>query len=446
MDEMMKTLIDEKKYADFRKLAGEMNEADIASILEELPAEEFLKCFRFLPKDMAADVFSYLPIETQQNLITSFTDNEASSIVENLFSDDAADLLEEMPANFVKRILEKTSPETRRTINQLLKYPEDSAGSIMTTEFLDLKEYMTVEQAIARIRHEGVDKETLSNCYVLDKSRALVGAVALRSLVFAKSDDLIKDIMEDHVISVSTHMDQEEVARIIQKYDFSAIPVVDSENRLVGIITVDDVVDILQQEATEDIEKMAAITPSDKPYNKTGVFETWKKRVPWLLLLMVSATFTGMIISYYEEALGTYTVLTSFIPMIMDTCGNAGSQASVSIIRALSLEEIKFRDLPTTVWKEIRVSLLIGATLAVTNFVKLLVIDRVGVVIALVVCLTLVVTVFLAKIVGATLPMIAKKIGFDPAVMASPFITTIVDALSLVVYFKFATMLLNMPV
>ncbi|MBP5159125.1 MAG: magnesium transporter [Lachnospiraceae bacterium] len=446
MEELMKTLIEEKKYADFRKLAGEMNEADIASILEELPVEEFIRFFRFLPKDRAADVFSYLPIETQQQLITSFTDTEASSIVENLFSDDAADLLEEMPANFVKRILEKTSPETRRTINQLLKYPEDSAGSIMTTEFLDLKEYMTVEQAIARIRHEGIDKETLSNCYVLDKSRALVGAVALRSLVFAKSDDLVKDIMEDHVISVSTHMDQEEVARIIQKYDFSAIPVVDSENRLVGIITVDDVVDILQQEATEDIEKMAAITPSDKPYNKTGVFETWKKRVPWLLLLMVSATFTGMIISYYEEALGTYTVLTSFIPMIMDTCGNAGSQASVSIIRALSLEEIKFKDLPATVWKEIRVSLLIGATLAATNFVKLLVIDRVGVVIALVVCLTLIATVFLSKVVGATLPMLVKKIGFDPAVTASPFITTIVDALSLVVYFQFATLLLDMPV
>lgn len=445
MIDTMKELIAGKQYAEFRRQAEEMNEADMASILEELPADELIKYFRILPKDMAADVFSYLPLEVQQEMFTSLTDSEATNIVENLFSDDAADLLDEMPANFVKRILAKTSPETRRAINQLLQYPDDSAGSIMTTEFLDLKDFATVEQAIAKIRKEGIDKETINNCYVLDKQRKLVGTIALRALIFAKPDELISSIMEEHVITVSTHMDQEEVAHMFQKYDFSSMPVVDSESRLVGIITVDDVVDIMQQEATEDIEKMAAITPSDKPYNKTGVFETWKKRIPWLLLLMISATFTGMIISYYEKALGTYIILTSFIPMLMDTGGNAGSQASVSIIRALSLDEIRFRDLPATLWKEVRVSLLIGGTLAVTNFVKLLVVDRVSVTIALVVCLTLIVTVFLAKFVGSTLPMIAKRIGFDPAVMASPFITTIVDALSLMIYFKFATVLLNMP-
>ena len=361
-----------------------------------------------------------------------------------MFADDAADLMDEMPANVVTRLLANTSPQTRSTINALLKYPDSSAGSLMTTEYEGLKEGMKVSQAIEKIRNDGIDKETINVCYVLDAARKLKGTVTLRSLLLADPDTLVGDIMTEHVISVNTLDDQEDVARDFQHYDFSAMPVVDSEKRLVGIITVDDIVDIMQQEATEDIEKMAAIRPTDMPYVKTGVFETYKKRIPWLLLLMISATFTGMIISYFEDALGTMIVLTSFIPMLMDTGGNAGSQASVSIIRALSLEEIEFKDLPKTMWKEMRVSLLIGATLAATNFVKLLLVDRVDVSVAAVVCLTLVVTVFVAKIVGCSLPMIAKKIGFDPAVMASPFITTIVDALSLMIYFNFATMLLNL--
>ncbi|MBP5331822.1 MAG: magnesium transporter, partial [Lachnospiraceae bacterium] len=413
------------------------------SLLEELDIEELLTFFRILPKDMAADVFAYLPIDIQQEMILKFSLGEAAKIIEALDVDDAADLMDEMPSNVVTRLLNSTSKDTRDTINALLKYPEDSAGSLMTTEYEALKQHLTVAQAIEKIRKDGIDKETVNNCYVLDPQRHLIGTVTLRQIIFADPETEISEIMTDHVISVTTLTDQEEVAREIQKYDFNAIPVVDSENRMVGIITIDDIIDILQQEATEDIEKMAAISPSDMPYLKTGVFETWKKRIPWLLLLMISATFTGIIIQRYEEALGAYIVLTSFIPMIMDTGGNAGSQASVSIIRALSLDELEFSDIGITIWKEIRVAILIGITLAAANFVKLLFIDQVGVMIAAVVCLTLVATVFVAKFVGCTLPMLAKKVGFDPAVMASPFITTIVDALSLMVYFNFASLLLN---
>ena len=415
----------------------------MASLLEELDIEELLTFFRILPKDMAADVFAYLPIDIQQEMILKFSLGEAAKIIEALDVDDAADLMDEMPSNVVTRLLNSTSKDTRDTINALLKYPEDSAGSLMTTEYEALKQHLTVAQAIEKIRKDGIDKETVNNCYVLDPQRHLIGTVTLRQIIFADPETEISEIMTDHVISVTTLTDQEEVAREIQKYDFNAIPVVDSENRMVGIITIDDIIDILQQEATEDIEKMAAISPSDMPYLKTGVFETWKKRIPWLLLLMISATFTGIIIQRYEEALGAYIVLTSFIPMIMDTGGNAGSQASVSIIRALSLDELEFSDIGITIWKEIRVAILIGITLAAANFVKLLFIDQVGVMIAAVVCLTLVATVFVAKFVGCTLPMLAKKVGFDPAVMASPFITTIVDALSLMVYFNFASLLLN---
>lgn len=446
MDELLtklKELIENKSYKEFRELCLELNEADVASVLEELPNEELLTFFRILPKDTAADVFAYLPIDVQQDMILLVSVGEAAGLIERLDVDDAADLMDEMPANFVTRLLANTSSETRRTINQLLKYPDSSAGSLMTTEYEGLKEFLKVSEAIEKIRLDGIDKETIDICYVLDQQRRLIGTVTLRTLLLANPENKIADIMNEHVISVNTLADQEDVARDFQKYDFTAMPVVDSENRLVGIITVDDIVDILQQEATEDIEKMAAISPSDMPYSKTGVFETWKKRIPWLLLLMISATFTGMIITKYEAALGSCLVLTSFIPMIMDTGGNAGSQASVSIIRALSLEEIEFSDMPSTVWKEARVALLIGLTLAATNFVKLLVIDRVSVLIAAVVCMTLVVTVLVAKVVGCTLPMLAKKIGFDPAVMASPFITTIVDALSLVIYFKFAVVLLG---
>lgn len=440
---VIRELLDSKQYTRLRQMLSEFNDADIAVLLEELEEQDMLKVFRILPKDLAADVFSYMDVDNQQFIITSLSDRDAANIVDNLMADDAADLMEEMPANVVKKILANASPETRRDINHLLRYPEDSAGSIMTVEYVDLKENLTVDEAIARIRKIGVDSETINICYVLDSRRKLVGTVALRYLLLSQPGEVIADIMHENVISINTLMDQEEVARQFQKYDFTAMPVVDNENRLVGIITVDDIVDILQEEATEDMEKMAAIVPSDKPYMKTGVLETWKKRIPWLLLLMVSATFTGRIIASYESALSACMVLSTFIPMLMDTGGNAGSQASVSIIRGISLDEIRFRDMPGVIWKEARVALLCGITLSAANFIKLMLFDRVQMAVAFVICLTLVVTVFVAKIVGCSLPMFAKKVGFDPAVMASPFITTIVDALSLVIYFQIATVLLH---
>jgi len=436
-------LIENKNYVQLRKELSEMNAADVAVLFEKLSSEEIVKIFRLLPKSMAADIFAYLPIEDQQSIINCLTDREAASIVDNLYADDAADLLEEMPSSVVKKILSQTDPETRRDINHLLQFPDDSAGSIMTVEFVDLKEYITVEQAIRVIRREGVDKVTIDNCYVLDSHRKLLGTVSLRRLLLAQPTDIIANIMQENVITIKTLMDQEQVAHIFQKYDFNSMPVVDSEDRLVGIITVDDIVDIMQQEATEDIEKMAAITPSDKPYMKTGVFEIWKKRIPWLLILMISATFTGGIIQFYESALASYVILTSFIPMFMDTGGNAGGQASVMIIRGIALNEIVFSDILRILWKEIRVALLVGVTLSAANFIKLILFDKVTVIIALVVCLTLIFTVLFAKMVGCTLPLLAKKVGFDPAVMASPFITTIVDALSLIIYFQIASLLLG---
>lgn len=441
--EEIRELIDNRQYSALRQELAEWNEADIAAILEELSGEELIKIFRILPKSIAADVFAYLPIETEQTIITALTDREAANIINNLMADDATDLMEEMPASVVKRLLANASSETRRDINHLLRYPEDSAGSIMTVEFVDLKETLTVKQAIDRIRKVGIDSEMINICYVLDKERHLIGTVSLRYLLIRKEDEVIGDFMNDNIISVNTMTDQEEVAMLFSKYDFTAMPVVDNENRLVGIITIDDVVDIMQEEATEDIEKMAAIVPTDKPYMKTGVIETWKKRIPWLLLLMISATVTGGIITHYEEALGTYVILTAFIPMLMDTGGNAGGQASVTIIRGLSLNEIEFSDMLKIIWKESRVAVLCGLTLAIANFAKMMLIERVSFVVALVVCLTLVLAVLIAKIVGCTLPMFAKKAGFDPAVMASPFITTIVDALSLMIYFQIATNILH---
>lgn len=436
-------LIKDKQYTRVRQEIMEWNEADIASVLEELPHEELLKIFRILPKSIAADVFAFLPVEIEQDIITTLTDREAANIINNLMADDAADLMEEMPAGLVKKLLANANPEVRRDINHLLRYPEDSAGSLMTVEFVDLKENLTVQECIERIRRIGLDSETINTCYVLDLGRHLIGTVSLRDLLLNQPDTHVVDFMSDNVISVGTLTDQEEVARMFQKYDFTTMPVVDNEGRLVGIITIDDVVDILQEEVTEDIEKMAAILPTDKPYMKTGTFETWKKRIPWLLLLMISATVTGKIITHYEEALGTYVVLTSFIPMLMDTGGNAGGQASVTIIRGLSLAEIEWQDIFKVIWKEIRVAFICGITLAIAGFAKIMIFDHVTVLVALVVCLTLVVTVCFAKIVGCSLPMIAQKIGFDPAVMASPFITTIVDALSLLIYFQFATRILG---
>ncbi|MCR5108190.1 MAG: magnesium transporter [Lachnospiraceae bacterium] len=442
--EEIRELIDTRQYTKLRSELLECNEADIAAILEDLSNEDRIKVFRILPKTMAADVFAYLDIDTEQTIITSITDREAANIINNLMADDATDLMEEMPAGVVKKLLANANSETRRDINHLLRYPEDSAGSIMTVEFVDLKVNLSVREAIERIRKIGVDKETINICYVLDNERHLLGTVALRYLLLKGDDEIIGDIMNDNIISVNTLTDQEEVAMLFQKYDFTAMPVVDNENRLVGIITIDDVMDILQEETTEDIEKMAAIVPTDKPYMKTGIFETYKKRIPWLLLLMISATVTGGIITHYEDALGTYVVLTSFIPMLMDTGGNAGGQASVTIIRGISLNEIEFSDIVRVIWKEIRVAVLCGITLAITNFFKMMLIDHVTMAVAAVICLTLVVEIAIAKIVGCTLPMLAKKVGFDPAVMASPFITTIVDALSLMIYFSFATHILHM--
>ncbi len=436
-------LLNAKQYTNLRQLLAEMNEADIAVLMEELEAEEMLKVFRILPKDLAADVFSYLETDSQQFIINSLSDKEAGSVIDNLMADDAADLLEEMPANVVKKLLANANPDTRKAVNQLLRYPEDSAGSIMTVEYVSLKENLTVNQAIERIRAVGLDSETINICYVLDPWRELVGTVALRYLLLSDGEDIIRDIMHENVIAINTLMDQEQVAAQFKKYDFTAMPVVDNENRMVGIITVDDIVDIMEEETTEDMEKMAAIVPSDKPYMRTGVSETYRKRIPWLLLLMVSATFTGAIIASFEEALSVYAVLVAFIPMLMDTGGNAGGQVSVTVIRGLSLGEIEYRDIPRIMWKEIRVALLCGGTLAAANFVKLMLLDRVGLMVAFTVCLTLVAAVLMAMLVGCLLPIGAKRIGFDPAVMASPFITTIVDALSLLVYFRIATILLG---
>lgn len=442
--DVIKELLETKQYTRLRQRMADMNIADIAAVMEELKEEELLKVFRILPKNMAADVFSYLEVESQQYIITSLSDREAANIINNLMADDATDLLEEMPANIVKKLLANASAETRRDINHLLRYPEDSAGSIMTVEYVDLKEDMTVEDAIQRIRQIGVDSETINICYVLDSKRTLVGTVALRYLLISPADAVIGDIMHENVIYLNTLMDQEEVARQFQKYDFTSMPVADNEGRLVGIVTVDDVVDILQEEATEDIEKMAAIVPSDKPYMKTGVWETWKKRIPWLLLLMISATFTGSIITSFEEALSVFPILTAFIPMLMDTGGNAGGQASVTIIRGLSLNEISYSDVPVIIWKEFRVALICGVTLSAAYFIKLMAFDKVGMSVALVVCLTLVAAIAIAKMIGCTLPVLAKRMGFDPAVMASPFITTIVDALSLLIYFAIATRVLHL--
>ena len=442
-EEIVQELLDTKQYTKLRQYLAELNDADIADTLEELPDNHMIKVFRILPKDMAADVFSYLEVENQQMIISTMSDKEACSIIDNLMADDAVDLLEEMPANMVKRLLAGASAETRRDINHLLRYPEDSAGSIMTVEYVDLKENSTVEQAIEKIKRVGVDSETINICYVLDAQRKLLGTVALRYLLLSDSDELIGDIMHENVISVNTLMDQEAVAEQFKKYDFTAMPVVDNENRLVGIITVDDIVDIMEEETTEDMEKMAAIVPSDKPYMRTGVLETCSKRVPWLLLLMFSATITGSIIQSFEDALAVYVALTAFIPMLLGTGGNAGGQASVTVIRGLSLGEIEYRDVPRIIWKELRVAFLCGIILGVANFGKMMIFDRVGIMVSLVVCVTVWVTVVLAMLVGCLLPIVAKRLGFDPTVMASPFVTTIVDAISLIAYFQVASMILG---
>ena len=449
LTETIKVLLDDKKFSTLRDILITMKPFDIAAVFENLQDEKMPILFRILPKELAAETFVEMDDETQEFLIHGFSDSELKEVVDELFVDDAVDLIEEMPANVVKRILRQADKDMRKQINELLKYPEDSAGSIMTTEFIVLRPDMTAEMAIKRIRRTGVDKETIYTCYVTDANNKLIGITTVKDLLLAEDDELVKSIMEENVISVTTLADQEQVAQMFSNYNFLALPVVDNENRLVGIVTIDDAIDVIQEEATEDIEKMAAMLPTDKPYLKTSVWETYKSRIPWLLLLMVSATFTGQIIARFEDALSAFAILTAYIPMLMDTGGNCGSQASVTVIRGISLDEIEFSDLFRVIWKEIRVAVVCGATLAAANFVKLMLVDKmifgnpITITVALVICLTLVVTVFAAKVVGCTLPLLAKKIGFDPAVMASPFITTVVDAISLMIYFNFASLLLG---
>ena len=449
LTETIKKLLEEKKYSTLRDVLTTMMPYDIAAVFEELQDEKMPILFRILPKELAAETFVEMDEETQEFLIHGFSDSELKEVVDELFVDDAVDLIEEMPANVVKRILRTADKEMRKEINELLKYPEDSAGSIMTTEFILLRPDMTAEMAIKRIRRTGVDKETIYTCYVNDENNKLIGITTVKDLLLANDDDYVRDLMEENVISVHTLDDQEKVAQMFSNYDFLALPVVDKEQRIVGIVTIDDAIDVIQEEATEDIEKMAAVLPSDKPYMKTGVFGIYRKRVPWLLILMLSATFTSTIIKSFEGVLAQVLILSTFIPMITGSGGNAGSQASVSVIRALSLGEIEFKSMFKVLWKELRVAILCGLTLAAANFFKLMFFDLRNydgkgepVLIALVVSLTIFGTIVMAKIVGSSLPLLAKKIGFDPAVMANPLISTVCDSLSLLIYFAVALLVL----
>lgn len=448
LTETIKVLLDDKKFSTLRDILITMKPFDIAAVFENLQDEKMPILFRILPKELAAETFVEMDDETQEFLIHGFSDSELKEVVDELFVDDAVDLIEEMPANVVKRILRQADKDMRKQINELLKYPEDSAGSIMTTEFIVLRPDMTAEMAIKRIRRTGVDKETIYTCYVTDANNKLIGITTVKDLLLAEDDELVKSIMEENVISVTTLADQEQVAQMFSNYNFLALPVVDNENRLVGIVTIDDAIDVIQEEATEDIEKMAAVLPSDKPYMKTSVFGLYKKRAPWLLILMLSATFTSAIISSFEAVLANVLILSSFIPMITGSGGNAGSQASVSVIRALSLGEIHFRSIFLVLWKEFRVSILCGITLAAANFVKLLLFDLNGqenaFMIALVISLTLVGTIIMAKLVGSSLPLLASNVGFDPAVMANPLISTVCDSLSLLIYFGVAKLILHL--
>ena len=446
----LEKMLEEKKYATLRDILSTMNPADIAALFSDMETQRLPLLFRLLPKELAAEAFVEMEHDEQELLIRGFSDSELKEIVDELYVDDAADLVEEMPANVVKRILKQADPEMRKSINQILRYPENSAGSIMTTEYVSLRPEMTVEEAILRIRRQGVDKETIYTCYVTS-GRKLLGLVTVKDLLLADDDEtLIKEIMLTNLISVTTLTDQEEVARMLSKYNFLALPVVDGENRMVGIVTFDDAMDVMEDEATEDIEMMGGMLPSEKTYLKSSIWELFKNRIPWLLLLMVSATFTGMIINGFEDALAAQVALTAFIPMLMGTGGNSGSQSSVTIIRSLSLGELSFSDLPRVLWKEIRTAVLCGLALSVVCFGKIWLVDRmllgnpdITLMVDAVVCLALFVTVLSAKLVGAVLPMAAKAIHVDPAVMASPFITSIVDALSLLVYFMFAQALLG---
>lgn len=441
--EEIKALLAERKYAQLYARVKTLQPADIALLFEEIPMEDVILTFRLLPKDTAADTFVELEADRQMLLISAFSDAELKAVLDELYLDDTVDIIEEMPANVVRRIIRYSTPEMRQSINEVLNFPADSAGSIMTIEYVDLKAEMTLDQAFDHIRATGWDKETIYTCYVINADRHLEGVVTVQQMLLCDRASTIGEIMDRNVISCKTGDDKVEVAQTLNKYDFLALPVVDNEERLVGIVTIDDAIDVLTDEATEDMEIMAAITPIEKTYLRTGIFETWKQRIPWLLLLMLSSTFTQKIITAAEDALSACVALTAFIPMLMGTGGNAGGQVSVTVIRGLSLDEIDFGDWLRVLWKELRVSLLCGATLAVANFAKLLFIDRVTMDVALVVCITLVVVVLFAKVVGCLLPIAAKRIRLDPAVMASPFITTIVDALALLTYFRIASMMLG---
>lgn len=420
-----------------------LNPIDIASILETLSKENTLKAFRILSKDLASEVFSYLSSEKQQEIIESSSDEELKRIIDDMFLDDTVDLIEEMPAGIVSKILKNTSVENRKLINQFLKYPEDSAGSIMTVEYVSLKNDMNVKDSLNKIRAKGIKNETINDCFVIDKERKLVGTLPIRELIVNQENIVIKDIMTNNFEKVNADTDREIVADLFRRYDLSTMPVVDTENRLVGIITIDDIVDVIDQENTEDFQKMAAIEPSDKEYLKESVFSLAKHRIVWLLILMVSATATGSIIRKYETTLQSVVVLAAFIPMLMDTGGNAGSQSSTLVIRGLALGEIKTKDIWKVLWKEFRVSIIVGVVLAIADFVRILYFDKVGIKMTFVVCLSLFVTVVIAKVVGGILPIIAKKLKLDPAIMASPLITTIVDACALMIYFTMATTLLH---
>lgn len=450
MEETILELLENKSFGELKAVLSEANPADIVEYLEAVPKNQLILVFRILPKELAAEVFVEMDSDMQMLLVSAFSDKEIRDILAELFVDDAAGIIEEMPASVANRILKQADVQTRREINQILAYPEDSAGSIMTTEFFDLKKYMTVSDAFSRIRQIGLDRETIYTCYVTDGRRKLLGVVTAKELLLARPDQTIDEIMEDNVLSVTTKEDKETVIQLFDKYDMLAMPVVDGENRLIGIITVDDVIDVMQEETTEDIEKMAAIVPTDKTYLKTGIFETFKARIPWLLFLMLTATFTGWIITAFESALSVQSALIAFIPMIMNTGGNSGSQSSVTVIRALSLGDIEFKDSIRVFFKEFRVSIICGAVLAVANFIKIILLDNlllssgISYEISFVVSLTILTTVIFAKIVGCLLPIGAKKCGLDPTVMASPFITTLVDTVSLLIYFTIASALLSL--
>ena len=447
----LQKMLEEKKYAALRDILLVMYPNDIAELFRDVEDDKIPLLFRLLPKELAAETFVEMESEDQELLIRSFSDNELKEIVDELYVDDAADLVEEMPANVVKRILKSADPEMRRSINQILRYPENSAGSLMTTEYVSLRPEMTVEEAILRIRRQGIDKETIYTCYVTARDRTLLGLVTVKDLLLEQDDERkIEDIMLTNLIFVNTQTDQEDVAKTLTKYDFLALPVVDGEGRMVGIITFDDAMDVLEDETTEDMALMGGVTPSEKTYLRSTAFDLFKNRIPWLMLLMVSATFTGLIITAFEGALAAQVALTAFIPMLMGTGGNSGSQSSVTVIRALSLDELKFSDIGRVLWKELRTSILCGVALGIVCFIKIWLVDKllmgndsITLMVDAVVCLTLAVTVICAKLVGCSLPMLAKALRLDPAVMASPFISTIVDALSLIVYFLFAQALLG---